>query len=300
MNKIEETIKKVFLMSNGTLMPITLENLTSYLAKNNTSCSVAIPFTHKKQIFEEFVGMDVSTSYANFDDESIPVLVLKAPNTVDIDKFIMIAADFIRFENRESLNNDPYDWIDKWRKIFGDSIKKKMVYDVIGEMLALKTFYSTDKTLEWIGQENCTHDIVGKDFIYEVKSTLIKTENIVYIHSSYQLSTNKNTNLVFVRLEKKPHSSLSINSLLKDLIAMGYNQTYLEESLQKNGFKEGNRNREETYDLLSLYVYKVNKLNFPIISLQDINSNAPLKNILGFELKIDLTPIEPKILFEKK
>jgi len=300
MNKIEEMIKNVFLMSNDTLMPITLDNLTSYLAKNNTSYSVAIPFNCVKPINEEFVGMDVYTSYANFDGKSIPVLVLKAPYTVDIDKLVLIAADFISTQNRNTIIEDPYIWIDKWKDIFGDSIKKKMVFDVIGEMLTLKTFYSNDKSLLWVGQEKGTHDIVGKDNIFEVKTTLRKTENIVGIHSSYQLSTDKNTQLVFVRLEKKPHASLSINNLLVELINLGYDSNELEKSLESNGFKTGSRSRDETYDLLSLYIYDVNASNFPIINIEDINNFAPFKNILGFELKIDLSPIDKKILFEKE
>ena len=92
MSKIEEAIKNVFLMSNDTLMPITLDNLTSYLAKNNTSYSVAIPFDSKKPISEEFVGMSIFTSYANFNGHSLPVLVLKAPYTVDIDNLVLVAA----------------------------------------------------------------------------------------------------------------------------------------------------------------------------------------------------------------
>lgn len=300
MSKIEEAIKNVFLMSNDTLMPITLDNLTSYLAKNNTSYSVAIPFDSKKPISEEFVGMSIFTSYANFNGHSLPVLVLKAPYTVDIDNLVLVAADFISAENRDDIINNPYVWIDKWKDIFGDSIKKKMVFDVIGELLALKTFYLTDKSLVWVGQERGTHDIVGKDYIYEVKTTLRKTENFAGIHSSYQLSTEKKTQLIFVRLEKKPHSPLSIDNLVRELIELGYDSNDLERNLENNGFKIGSRSREETYDLLSLYSYDVNCKNFPIISIEDINVHAPLKNILGFELKIDLSPVEKNILFEKE
>lgn len=300
MSKIEEAIKNLFLMSNDTLMPITLDNITSYLAKNNVSYSVAIPFEFTKPINEEFVGMDFFTSYANFDDKTVPVLVLKAPYTVDVDKLILIAADFIKLENRDSIVSNPFEWIDKWKEIFGDSIKKKMVFDVIGELLALKTFYLKNKTLKWVGQEKGTHDIVGENNIYEVKSTLKKTENVVGIHSSYQLSNDKDTKLVFVRLEKKPHSSLSINLLLKDLISLGYDSNELEKSLEFIGFKIGNRLRDDTYDLLSLYIYDVTIDNFPIISIEDINKYAPHNNILGYELKVDLTPIEKTILFEKE
>ncbi len=300
MNKIEDVIKTVFLMTEDTLMPITICDLTCYLAKDKVSYSVAIPCEYKKPISESFVGLEISTSFANFENKSIPVLVLEAPYTVDIDKLVLIASDFLNVDNRKDVLNDPYVWIDKWKEIFGDSIKKKMVFDVIGEMLALKTFYGIDKSLVWVGQEKGTHDIVGKDNIYEVKSTLQKTGNIVGVHSSYQLSTDKNTYFVFVRLEKKPHSILSINSLEKDLIKLGYDSADLEKSLELNGYKVGNRSRDETYDLLSLYIYDVNNQNFPIIGLDEINNYAPYKNIIGYEFKVDLQPLEKDILFQKK
>ena len=64
----------MFCMSNNTLIPITIDNLTSYLVKEDLSYSVAIPFSFNKPIFEEFVGMDVYTSYANYNKNSINII----------------------------------------------------------------------------------------------------------------------------------------------------------------------------------------------------------------------------------
>ena len=33
-----------------------------------------------------------------------------------------------------------------WKEIFGDSIKSKMIYDVIGELVSLKNIFKKDKS----------------------------------------------------------------------------------------------------------------------------------------------------------
>ena len=70
----------------------------------------------------------------------------------------------------------------------------------------------------------------------------------------------------------------------------------LEKALTKLGYKKGSRLRDISYNVLELSSYDVNKDLFPIISLDEINQFAPLKNILNYTLELDLAPLPKKTL----
>ena len=291
---------KLFLMGENKIYPFIIGGQECYLAKTIDTYGIAIPYNGEKKIYDTFVGMELLSSFVIFDKKEIPVLALRAPKTVSIDNFSLIAEDFISPNNRSFILNDPYDWVEKWKEIFGNSIKNKMVYDIIGELFVLRETYKKDKTVVWVGRKGGTHDIVAEKEIFEVKTTIRKTENVVEINSSYQLSTEKTTHLAFVRVEEKPHSELSINSLVEDLSNLGYDKNEIEKYLDNEGYKIGSRYRNITYDLLSYYLYDITKKSFPVIGLDKINTLAPLENIIGYRLTIDLLPIEKTVVFEKE
>lgn len=298
MNSLENEILKVFLMKENTIMSINDDACVSYLARGHNRLSLAIPFNLDIDINQDFVGMKITKSFINFDNNSISSLCLTAYDNVDSHKFALIAADFASSRNRRTLLTNPYEWIDKWRVLFGDSLKKKMVYDVLGELISLKTVYQNDKSVIWMGPSAGTHDIVGDNNICEVKTTLKKTEYIVSINSSYQLSTTKPTKLFFIRLEKKPYC-LTINQLVATLTSMGYPEQDLEDSLESLGYAKGDRSRDESYDLLSILEYEINKESFPLFTIDDINTFAPQSNIVSYSIGLDLSNIDHRTIFEK-
>lgn len=298
MNSLVSKILKVFLMDQQTIMSLNDDDCVSYLVRGYDSYSVAIPFELERRISQDFVGMKITNSFINYGNNSIASLCLTAPNSIDPMRFAIIAADFISKVNRLSLLEEPYEWIDKWRELFGDSLKKKMVYDVIGELIALKINLQKDSSLIWMGPLNGTHDIVGDNNIYEVKTTTKKTEYSITINSSYQLSTTKPTSIIFVRLEKKPYCT-TINQLVSDLIILGYSEKDLEDALKSVGYEKGERLRDESFDILSILKYKVDKETFPLFTIEDINSFAPHSNITSYTIGLDLSTIEHEIIYEK-
>ena len=300
--KNETLIKKlsfIFDLSEKMAYQIIFDDLTTYLLRANGMYYIGIPF-NKRNINERFVGFNIKTEIINYNGSSVECLCIVANPESDPDKLMLIAEDFAKSQNRKQITNDPYDWIDKWRTIFGDSLSKKMIYDVVGELIALKECYKKDKSFLWEGPKGGTHDIVGEKSIVEVKTTAVKKNFTVGIHSAYQLSQEKETFLYFIRLEKKPYCQ-SINSLAKELVSLGVPEAELEELLSKQGYGKGARARDITYDLLSLYAYKLSKDTFPIFGLEDINNQfAPYKNITGYTLEIDLSSVEHIAIFEKE
>ena len=253
MSNFGKKVSEVFMMKTGYIMEINEDGCTSYLHKGDSVVSISIPFESNEQIIQKFVGITVYTSHVNFGKVSLPCLCLSASDKVDIEKFSLIAEDFGGSKNRKAIEASPYEWIDKWRTLLGDSIKEKKVYDVIGELLALKEVLRLDRTAMWMGPKAGTHDIVGKDLDYEVKSTIKKTEYEVSINSSYQLSADKTTYLILVRLEEKPYS-ITINKLVNELIKLGYDKEEIENSLKKLGYPQGDRDRDESYEILSKHI----------------------------------------------
>lgn len=284
-------IKEMPFMLNGTVYEINNDEGNGYLYKSHLEYSIAIPFEYEKEVLEEFVGISLSTNYLNYDNKSFKVLYLHASNTIDIDKFAYVGAHFLGNANRDIILNNPFKWVDEWKEIFGDSIKKKMVYDVIGELVSLKYIYQKDKTARWEGPNNGTHDIVTNTVLYEVKSTQLKSDSKVTINSAFQLMPNQKEELYFCRLELKPYSN-SINSLVDDLVLLGYDKNELEVALQKLGFRKGSRVRNICYDILEVRSYDVNEENFPVISLEAINRLGHKNNILNYTLTLDLNCIE--------
>jgi hypothetical protein len=88
--------------------------------------------------------------------------------------------------------------------------------------------------------------------------------------------------------------------LIKELVQKGYLEKELEKALESSGYIKGNRLREETYDLLEVSSYKVDKDHFPLISIDGINELAPMKNIIGYTLQLDLSRIEHLVIFQKQ
>ena len=289
-NYLINQIKKMPFMLNGTVIEINNENGCGFLYNGQLEYAIAIPYDYEEDISEEFVGISLSTNFLNYGETSIKVLYLHASNTIDIDKFAYVGAHFLDNSNRDKILFDPCKWVDEWKEIFGDSIKHKMVYDVIGELVSLKYIYQNDNTAKWEGPNNGTHDIVTNDTLYEVKSTQLKTDSKVTINSAFQLMPEKKERLYFCRLELKPYSN-SINSLVDDLVLLGYNKNELEIALQKLGYRKGSRARSICYDVLEIRSYEVNDYNFPVISLESINKLGPQNNILNYTLTLDLNCI---------
>lgn len=292
---LQQEIKIIQFLGFGIVKKLMVDNMVAYLHRTYSSYVVAIPYDYNQEINEEFVGIKLLTNVLTYDDDQIKILYLESSDGIDIEKFSYIGAHFINPNNRDAILTNPYKWVDEWKKIFGDSITKKMVYDVIGELYTLKYIYENDKSASWEGPSGGSHDIVTSKILYEVKSTILKNNNEVSINSVYQLDKIKKEKLIFCRLELKPYS-YCINNLVDQLVALGYSREVLEEKLMKIGYAKGSRVRNISYEVINMLSYDVNEYNFPIISLDKINEFAPRKNITNYSLKLNLTSLNHDII----
>lgn len=296
---LDNEILKLSIMKKGSVVPIYQGNDATYLCRDFDGYAVAIPYDDDKILNESFVGITLSTNILNVEDKSFKVLYLYMVETGDLKKFAYIASEFIDLENRENLLHNPYSWIDAWNEMFGNSKKKYMISDVVAELAAFKEVYKLNKTAKWVGPKDGTHDIVYEGGVVEVKSTTNKKNNYVSINSQFQINPDENEKLFFVRLEPKPYAE-SIDTLVETLEQMGYSRSELEDNLSHMGYRAGNRTRKQTYDVLSIYSYKVDEDHFPVIVLDDLNSLSSVKNIIGYKFTLDLSAVPYEVIKWKR
>ena len=292
---LDNEILKLSIMKKGSVVPIYQGNDATYLCRDFDGYAVAIPYDDDKILNESFVGIILSTNILNVEDKSFKVLYLYMVETGDLKKFAYIASEFIDLENRENLLHNPYSWIDAWNEMFGNSKKKYMISDVVAELAAFREVYKLNKTAKWVGPKDGTHDIVYEGGVVEVKSTTNKKNNYVSINSQFQINPDENEKLFFVRLEPKPYAE-SIDTLVETLEQMGYSRSELEDNLSHMGYRAGNRTRKQTYDVLSIYSYKVDEDHFPVIVLDDLNSLSSVKNIIGYKFTLDLSAVPYEVI----
>ena len=291
MEELINEILKLSVMKVNQVYPIKQGDDIVYLNRSVSGFAIAIPFLDERVFDENFVGITLSTNILNYNGESFKVLYLNMIDTGDLKKFSYIGAEFIDINNRASLLSNPYSWVDTWKEMFGDSKKKYMITDVLAELISLRYIYSKDKSAKWMGPKDGTHDIVYDGGVVEVKSTTHKTNSYISINSRFQIDPSANERLFLVRLEPKPYA-ISIDSLVHELITLGYDSNELEENLNEMGYKKGNRTRKVTYNILSINSYKVNEDNFPVIELDALNDMTNSKNIVSYKFTIDLSTIE--------
>lgn len=292
---LDNEILKLSIMKKGSVVPVCQGDDVTYLCRDFDGYAVAIPYDDDKVLNESFVGITLSTNTLNIEEKSFKVLYLYMVETGDLKKFAYIASEFIDLENRDNLLHNPYSWIDAWNEMFGNSKKKYMISDVVAELAAFKEVYKLNKTAKWVGPKDGTHDIVYESGVVEVKSTTNKKNNYVSINSQFQINPDENERLFFVRLEPKPYAE-SIDSLVECLVQMGYSKGELEDNLSHMGYRAGNRTRKQTYDVLSIYSYKVDEDHFPVIALDDLNSLSGVKNIIGFKFTLDLSAVPYEVI----
>ena len=150
-----------------------------------------------------------------------------------------------------------------------------------------------DKNVSWGASEKTTHDFEMLEKSVEVKSTTNKTNTLISVNSSYQLSGSKPVFIYFVRLEKVKFKN-SINSCVEKIVSLGIPRDALEAELSKLGYPKGVKERDDSFDLLEIRSYVVEESNFPKIDLNDLNNLIGVKNIVAYKFELDLSNVPYK------
>lgn len=262
--------------------------------RNSDGYGVAIRFSNKDEFSEKFANCRMFTKFMFIDGEGNKYLILSTTLDSLRYEFATICAQFIEPGEdgiyRKNLLKDPLMWWKQWRKLLGNAISEKKIYDVIAEMLVLDVLYVKDHAVTWTSINGGTHDIESNTESYEVKSTVRRYGATITISGQHQLESNKRLQLYFCRLEKS-NIGISINDMKDKLILDGYDKEKIEEQLYRLGYERGSSARNEKYKILERRKYEVNS-RFPKITKFSFKNNHIPKSIIQIVYTIDLDGLE--------
>lgn len=262
--------------------------------RNSNGYGVAIRFDNEEEFSEKFANCRMFTEFMFIEGEGNKYLVLSTTLNSLWYEFATICTQFIEpGENgiyRKNLLEDPLMWWKQWRKLLGNAISEKTIYDVLAEMLVLDMLYAKDHTVVWTSINGGTHDIESNTESYEVKSTVRRYGTTITISGQHQLESNKRLQLYFCRLEKS-NLGISINDMKEKLVSNGYDNEKIEEQLYRIGYERGSSARNEKYKVLEKRKYEVNN-KFPKITKFSFKNNHIPKSIIQIVYTIDLDGLE--------
>lgn len=260
---------------------------------------VAIPYDGTP-VNEDFNEINFWSEEFTINHQPHKLLLLTSENEKSREQFAVFCYSLVdpgkNGELRRKIEDDPIQWWKEWKELVGNSSVDKKPYAVIGELLVLQQLLEAGKNPTWGGPDAASKDIETDQAEYEVKSTISRYGKTVKISSQFQLADSKKEEfLIFNRFEKKK-SGLSINSLVKDLVArFGYSEDHLEKCLKKLGYKKGMSSRNEAYALIEQRAFKVDD-HFPRISAASfIGGQIPL-GIEKIEYTVDLDSCQNSLI----
>ncbi len=289
MSKLRSEILELSLMTDNKMVRINSldDKYSAYLYKDPLIQGVFIKYNFDLDIFNEFANLTLKTMYLGNEK----VLLLSTSRKTELKIFSLVAENFLLPKNRKIIEKNPYNWCEEWSELIGNVKKHKLVSDVIAELYVYNHLVDNYKGVNWGASNKTTNDFQLEDFNVEVKSTTLKSSSVISINSKFQLQGESICFLYFCRLEKVRYK-YTIDNLVADLVSKGISKDYLEEELTRLGYPKGIKERHESYEILELRAYNVEKNKFPLISLEDINKLGLTSNIVNFKLDFDLTGID--------
>lgn len=270
----------------------------TWTIRQNDYFGVAVRNVNNVEINEKFNNVRIfNRKYLSESSEEVSLIVLASDLFYLRNEFAVVAAQFVELgenkENRTLIQTNPLMWWEKWRKLLGNAVTNKTVYDVVGEMMAYKYLLENNTLATWGGPDYSTHDLETKKMSIDVKSTIKKYADEITINSQYQAREMKDLYLFLCKLEESERGK-SIDDLVSDLVKLGVNSHKIEEKLGSLGYEKGTRNRQLKYVKLEGKRFHVND-KFPKINKDSFKNNQIPANITKIEYTINLAGLEYEV-----
>ena len=270
-----------------------IEEYKAYAVNSNGYKGVAVEVGESVDIDEKFNNVYLKKLFLIINKKEVNVVFLYTTDTFVNDRFGLICMNFLDKKNREIIANTPQKWFEEWAQLVGNTKKKKMIYDVVGEMKILSLLQKNGQKPIWNSTEVGTYDITALDGVYEVKTTKSKTVSTIVVHNQYQLNyqgLDKPLYIAYCKLEANDAGE-SIDSLYKELINNGFAKDILDSYLSKMNYYEGKSERKVCFMINEIRLYKVDD-NFPRINeLSFVGGHYPI-GIIHLEYTVSLDGIE--------
>lgn len=287
---LKDEIRSVFNLINGDkfyVLHSLPEGYEGYVVSDANYKGVGIEVDPKFKDFKyNFENIKLFVKEKATNGKLFFMLELVTDQAFDVDKFSNLCLDFLEpglnGEKRKLIIENPQSWVDDWKSLIGNKATESNVYPYLGELIVLKKLLQDGEKPALTSQGS--HDIETATSNIEVKTTIMRYQSLIQIHSKYQLQ-NLNNNplyLYFVRLEESI-SGISLNSILSDLTNLGYDVVKIKSKIEE--LNSDVRNKCFKVDEVRRYLIDD---TFPRITDDTfINGKIP-ENISGLVYNVDL------------
>lgn len=256
---------------------------------------VAIPYDGPEDVNERFANVQLTTRMdVRIPNSSDTIRAIVLISTVrGVDAFSQVCEDFVSpgeaGANRFALLRDPSVWWRKWKELIGNKNVDSRVYDVLGELCAIRALIRQGISVVWRGQGRASYDIETPMGYFEVKSTVVRDHKEVTIHSQFQLDPpdGKNLSLLLCQFEEMGGLGETINDVVSDLEDLGVDVSSINETLARVGFEVGCVARKEGYALHSILRYDVG-CDFPRITAESFVGSVLPRGVSKISYTVDL------------
>lgn len=234
------------------------ENLDFYFFRQGNRIGAAIPTgetlfnVHDVSLTQAFT-MDavcnLSGQQGNFLTLTVSSAEVDLSNPVQANRFADIICQFVRSEdnNRASLLEDPIAWAKQMIALLGNAEEEDRVYAYIAELDVVKTLCEaglmTNISGQYRGPNRAVHDFELPRFSLEVKAHLHggmnEKANTLTVSSEHQLELTEGKPLYLVYYRMEETGTMSLESEVETLVAMGQSKPEILTKLKNNGYTEG-------------------------------------------------------------
>ena len=295
MTLLEEIGKYFASLTSGMVRLDTLpEEYPGYVIRNIAGFGVAIEVDKSILISEAFANARIYSSCIDINNTQRNFLILQSAREDLRIEFASVCAQFLDPGNdgrqRMILSSSPQTWWANWKHLLGNTVNESAVYSILAEMKVLELLYPHDHSVIWSKNGVGTHDLEGSCESAEVKSTVIKYGAQITVSSQFQLSSSgKPLYLYFCRMEESINGE-SINDIVKNLSALGYDETRLEHQLASRGYELGKSARDYRYAIIEKRKYYVDE-KFPKIIDASFKGDKVPAGITHITYTVDLDAV---------
>ena len=295
MNLLEEIREHFALLTSYGVRKLLVDDVEAWTIIKPEFFGVAIHNVNELDVFEKFTNVKIFNDIIPIDNISTPVIIMSSDITATKREFSTLCSQFaergINNENRMLIQEDIYAWIDNWKNLLGNSLKKKLVYDVIAELLVVEHLYKEGIKPYWSGSDMGIRDIETSSFILDVKASTNRFDTNISISSQYQLIEDKPLYIYFCRLEKTKTFGESINSVVQRIGKMGIDLTEIETKLLSMNFHVKSNERNLMFNVLERKKYKVDG-DFPVIIPESFVGGIIPKYISKIQYTVNLAGVK--------
>ena len=207
MRLVQEIRKGFSSLEIGKALPLSeIENYPAYVVRIENSYGVIIEVPSQYKINERFSNVRYATQGYAIDGRHANFLYLSSNMEHLRNEFANICAAFVypgeNGTERKKIIKDPLSWWKNMKELLGNRNIDSSPYNVLGELIAYYYLVKTGNSVEWLGQVNGTADFESVDAYYEVKSTTMRYDSLIQISSQFQLQSEKDIKIFFLRFEE--------------------------------------------------------------------------------------------------